>query len=112
GRASGTRAHANRRRLEAAPAGTADAMRAASVQTLHLAIIRIPVDRLAGRIDRPRARLGELIERFDAGLATDTAVLEAAPRRRRVEPVMVVHPHHAELELARHAMRARDVDGP
>src|SRR5258707_4544094 len=83
-----------------------------SIKTFQLTIVRIPVDGFAAYIDRHRARLAELIERFNARFSPHAAVLETAPRRRRVEPVVIVDPDHAEFELARDAMRARDVLGP
>src|SRR5471030_2216209 len=84
----------------------------ALVEPLQLTIVGIPVDRDAAGIDSHRARLAELIEGLDSGFPSHAAVLEAAPRRSRVQPMVIVDPDHAEHQLARHAMRTRDVCRP
>src|SRR5579863_958705 len=83
-----------------------------SIQSFRRTVFLVPVHGLARRVHRDGAQLGKVIEGFDAGLAAHAAVLEAAPRRSGVKPVMVIHPNHSEEELARHAMSSRDIASP
>src|SRR5579871_2836762 len=82
------------------------------IQSLRCPGLAVPIQGLAGRVHRDCANFGELIERFDPGLAPHAAILEPAPRRSGIEPVMIVHPNHAEKQAASHAMRPRHVLGP
>src|SRR5476649_514348 len=84
----------------------------ASVESLQLTIVGVPVDRGAARINGHRARLAELIEGFDPGFPSHAAILEAAPRRSRIQPMVIVDPDHAEHQLARHALSTRHVNCP
>ena len=52
-----------------------------------------------------------IVKAFGAAFAPDAGIIDAAPGRCRVEPVMVVDPDDAGLDGGRHAMRAADVAG-
>ena len=52
-----------------------------------------------------------IVETFGAELAADAGIIDAAPGRGRVEPVMIVDPDDAGLDAGCHAMRAADVAG-
>src|SRR5579872_4844548 len=82
------------------------------VQTFWRAVFSVPVQRLAAGIHGNGAQFGKVVEGLDAGLAPHAAILKAAPRRSGIEAVMVVHPDHAENELARHAVSARGIASP
>src|ERR1700674_4224179 len=86
--------------------------KACLIEALRCAVLLVPVDSLAGRVHRHGAHLGEVIERLDACFTPHAAFLEASPRRRGVEPVMVIHPNHAEEQPARHSVSACNISGP
>jgi hypothetical protein len=51
-----------------------------SVEALGVSVFLVPVGGHAARVHGDSARLGELVEGFGPGFATDSALLEAAPR--------------------------------
>src|SRR5260370_27718400 len=73
--------------------------------------VAVPVDRLVMRRDHHALGVEMIIETFSAELAPDAAVIDAAPGRGRVEPVMIVDPDDAGLDAGRHAMPTADVAG-
>src|SRR6266851_1165453 len=88
------------------------ALRTCLVEAFRCSVFLIPVHGFTARVHRHGAHFGEMIERLNACLAAHAAVLEASPRRRRVEPVMIIHPNHAEEKPARDTVSPRDVACP
>src|SRR5215470_4825348 len=52
-----------------------------------------------------------VVEAFGAELAPDAAVIDAAPRRGRIKPMMIIDPDDAGLDGGRYAMSTRDIAG-
>src|ERR1700731_2947994 len=82
------------------------------IEPFRGAVIFVPVHGFPGRVHGYRTPLGKPIKRLDACFAADAAVVEASPWRRGIEPVMIVHPDHAEQQPACHSVSASDIVGP
>ena len=82
-----------------------------SVQSSLACRVAIPVERLVVGRDHHALGVEVVVETLGAELAADAGVVDAAPGRGRVEPVMIVDPDDAGLDGGGHAMRAADVAG-
>src|SRR3954452_7749261 len=81
------------------------------VQSSLVCRVAIPVERLVVRRDHHALGVEVIVENLAAALAPDAGIVDAAPRRGRVEAVMVVDPDDAGLDGCRHAVGAADVAG-
>src|ERR1700733_5570914 len=84
----------------------------ASVQAALARRVAVPVERLVMGRDHHALGVEVVVEAFGPELAADAGIIDAAPGRSRIEPVMVVDPDDAGLDGGRHPMRAPDVAGP
>src|SRR6185312_5722387 len=87
------------------------AMSCLLVQSSLVGRVAIPVERLVVRRHHHALGVEMVVETFGAAFAPDAGIIDAAPRRGRIEPVMVVDPDDAGLDRCRHAMCAGDVAG-
>src|SRR5262245_25802020 len=73
---------------------------------------RIPGRDLRIDVDPDALHLRVLAHRVETHLATIAALPHAAERRARVHALVAVDPHHAGTQLAREAVRTRQVRRP
>src|SRR5258705_8696013 len=81
------------------------------IQSSLVGRVAVPVERLVMGRDHHALGVEMIVKAFGAAFAPDAGIIDAAPRRGRVEPVMVVDPDDAGLDRRRHAMGAADVAG-
>src|SRR6266852_3988876 len=73
--------------------------------------VAIPVEGLIMRRDHHALGVEMVVETLGAEFAPDAGIIDAAPGRGWIEPVMIVDPDDAGLDGGRDAMGARDVAG-
>src|ERR1700691_2663055 len=83
----------------------------ASVQPALRRRVAVPVERLVMRRDHHALGVEMIVKAFGAEFAADAGIVDAAPGRGRIEPVMVVDPDDAGLDGGGDAMRASDIAG-
>src|SRR6266436_1422839 len=84
----------------------------ASVQSPLGRRVAVPVEGLVACGDHHALGIEMVVKAFGAELAPDAGVIDPAPRRGRIEAVMIVDPDDAGLDAGGDAMRAGDVAGP
>src|SRR5258708_996937 len=73
--------------------------------------VAVPVERPVAGCDHHALGAEVIVETLGAAFAPDAGIADAAPRRGRVEPVVIVDPDDAALDACRNAMGARHVAG-
>src|SRR5262245_12612831 len=81
------------------------------VQSLLVGRVAVPVERLLVGRDHHALGVEVIVEAFSAAFAADAGIIDAAPGRGRVEPVVIVDPDDAGLHRCGDTVRTGDVAG-
>src|ERR1700760_4161459 len=81
------------------------------VQAPLIGRVLVPVERLLVGRDHHALGVEMVIEALGAAFAADAGIVDAAPRGGGVEPVVIVDPDDAGLDVSSDAMGAADVAG-
>src|ERR1700740_3399751 len=102
---------------ELSPAGRGDLNAESDSTSIHHALVQsflarrlaVPVEWLVMGRDHHALDVEMVVETFGAELAADAGIIDAAPGRGRIEPVVIVDPDDAGLDRGCHAMGAADI---